>query len=226
MNTIELSQERFLRFPSLKHGVVHIHNGNLYKYSPSSWGIVTTIEKYHHEEVFNHLSIPKAYFFNQKEYLGYVMEYYKKLKRIKEALKKGLIKDLNEYLFNLIVIVEKLNELNLIYWDFHDDNILVDEKGNPFIIDIDDIEIIPAVDEFYRQRRYLTEFILNMYFEDYRSFGVYLRNKELRNILSKKIITYMENLTTHAKPIPDLPYLLIEELKDDEKLQLIKRSIK
>ena len=47
-------------------------------------------------------------------------------------------------------------------------------------------------------------------------------DKEVRSIFSEKAIAYMENLTVIANPIPELPYLLLEELKDEEKVLKLK----
>ena len=222
MNIIEITPERFLTFPPVKPGVVHRHKKQLYKYSPASQNIITTIDKYKHEEVMKQVISPTAMLYHQKRYFGYTMEYYKKLKKIREALKSGRIKDLNEYLLNLFAILEKLNELKLIYCDIHDNNVLVDEKGKPFLIDIDDIVTIPSIEEFYQQSQYLTEFILNIYLEEYKTLRMRIGDKEVRSIFSEKAIAYMENLTVIANPIPELPYLLLEELKDEEKVLKLK----
>ena len=153
-----------------------------------------------------------------------IIEYYKKLKRIREAIKSGRIKDINEYMLNLLTIIEKLNELNLIYYDIHDNNVLVDENGKPFLIDIDDIVTIPSIEDFYQQSQYLTEFILNVYLEEYKTLRVHISDKELRKILSQKVISYMENLTVIANPAPSLPYVLLDELKDKEKVLKLKNK--
>ena len=224
MNKIEITPERFLTFPPIKPGIVHRHKKQLYKYSPASKNIITTIDKYKYEEVMKQVTSPTAMLYHQKRYFGYTMEYYKKLKRIREAIKSGRIKDINEYMLNLLTIIEKLNELNLIYYDIHDNNVLVDENGKPFLIDIDDIVTIPSIEDFYQQSQYLTEFILNVYLEEYKTLRVHISDKELRKILSQKVISYMENLTVIANPAPSLPYVLLDELKDKEKVLKLKNK--
>ena len=104
-------------------------------------------------------------------------------------------------------------------------NILVDEKGKPFLIDIDDIVTIPSIEEFYQQSQYLTEFILNIYLEEYQTLRMRIGDKEIRRIFSEKAIAYMENLTVIANPIPNLPYILLDELKDEEKVLKLKKQI-
>ena len=47
------------------------------------------------------------------------MEFNNKISLIKDAIYKGVIIDLNKFLLELLNIIEKLNSLNLCYWDFH-----------------------------------------------------------------------------------------------------------
>lgn len=225
MNKIEISIERFLRFPPLKPGIVHRHKNMVYKYSPNSLEIITAIENYRKEEVFKHMSTPKAYLFSKKTYFGYTMEYYKKLKKINSALNLGIIKDIEIYVLELLEIIEKLNSLNLCYWDFHNSNILSDEFGHPFIIDIDDMNYIPTHEDLHYQRQFLTEFLLNLYLEKNKDTISYYKEASIQKHFTSKTLRYLENLGNLGLDVPDLPYCIIEELSDKEKRDMIKSKI-
>ena len=225
MNKIEISYARFLSFPALKNGVIHRHNGKLYKRSPESWAIVTAIEKYQKDPEFKSISVPKAYLFDKKVYFGYVMEYYKNLNKIKKAMELGIINDLEKYALELLSIIEKLNDLNMCYWDFHRGNILADEKGQPFIIDIDDINYLPSFEELHYQRQFLTEFLLNLYFDNNKSVASYPKIPIVQKCFSPKALAYLNKLGNLGENVPELPYCIIEELKDKEKRDMIKSKI-
>lgn len=96
----------------------------------------------------------------EREYYGYTMLYYKKIKQVTDAIKAGIIKNLGEYFDELFMIVTKLNTLKLIYWDFHENNIYTDAKGKPFILDLDDITDEDSEENLLEQKEYLTEFML------------------------------------------------------------------
>lgn len=225
MNKIEISIEQFLRFPSIKPGIVHRHKNMVYKYSPNSLEIVVAIEAYRKEEVLKHISIPKAYLFSKKTYFGYTMEYYKKLKNINSALDLGIIKDVEVYALELLEIIKKLNSLNLCYWDFHNSNILSDEFGHPFIIDIDDINYIPTHEDLHYQRQFLTEFLLNLYLKKAKNTIGYYKDESIQKYFTPNTLKYLDNLGNLGLDVPDLPYCIIEELTDKEKTDMIKSKI-
>lgn len=225
MEKISINFDTFDKMKPLKKGIVHLHRNQVYKYSPETLEIVKAIESFQHKPVLKHLAVPKAYLYNQKIYFGYVMKYYKGLHNVEEAIKSGIIKDIEKYALELLRIVEELNKLSLFYWDFHSENILSDKKGHPFILDLDDIELIPTNEDLHNQREYLTEFLLCIYLNKRRSVHSFAREKIIQNTFKDSTLMYIDTLGDLKEPAPELPYCIIEELHDEEKRELIKSKI-
>ena len=110
METIQISFDTFDKMKHLKTGIVHLHHKQVYKYSPETKDLITAIDSLKDQPVFQHIAIPTAYLYNKKEYFGYVMKYYKKLHQVEEAIKKGIIKDIEKYALELLSIIEESNK--------------------------------------------------------------------------------------------------------------------
>jgi len=225
MDKIQITLQEFNQMNRLKDGVVHYKRDKIYKHSPSTLKIVKTIDSLGNQPVFQNIATPTAYLYNKKRYFGYVMKYYKKLKQVQEAIEKGIIEDIEKYALELLSIIEKLNKLNLCYWDFHDENILVDEQGNPYILDIDDMDYMPSKEDLHNQREYLTEFLLTIYLNKYKSVHAFANTEAIQYAFSDKSLNYIYSLGNLGKPVPELPYIIIKELKDKEKRDMIKSRI-
>ena len=226
MDRIKISMKKFNRMRPIKQGIVHYKNDKIYKHSPRTFDIVNAIDTLQDQEVFKYISVPTAYLYYKKKYFGYVMNYYKKLKQVEEAIKKGIIKDIEKYSLELLSIIEELNKLHLCYWDFHEENILSDEKGHPFILDIDDMEYLPSHEDLHNQREYLAEFLLCIYLNKRKSIHSFARETIIKQTFKDKTLMYIDSLGDLKEPVPELPYCIIEELQDIEKRELIKSNIK
>lgn len=225
MEKIDINLNSFMKLKPIKETVVHIHKNQIYKRSPESLHIVSAIDSFRKEPVFKHISVPEAYLYDKNIYFGYVMKYYKKLKQVNEAIKKGIIKDVEKYALELLTIIEELNRLNLCYWDFHFENVLSDKNGHPFILDIDDMEYYPSNEDLHSQREYLTEFLLCIYLDKKRSVHRFAREEAIQKYFRSKTLAYIDSLGNLQHPAPDLPYCIIEELQDIDKREMIKSKI-
>ena len=225
MEKIDINLETFMKLKAIKKSVIHIHKNHIYKRSPESQSIIETIDSFRTEPVFQHISTPEAYLYDKEKYFGYVMKYYKKLKQVNEAIKKGIIKDIETFALELLNIIEELNKLNLCYWDFHFWNVFSDKQGHPFILDIDDIDYFPSNEDLHNQKEYLTEFLLCIYLEKRQSVHRFAREEVIQKNFSSKTLNYIDSLGNLQYPSPDLPYCIIEELRDIEKRDMIKRKI-
>lgn len=225
MEKIDINIGAFMKMKQIKPTVIHLHRNKIYKRSPESLPIIETIDSFRNQPVFKNTSLPEAYLYDKKGYFGYIMKYYKKLKQVDEALKKGIIKDIETFSLELLQIIDELNKLNLCYWDFHFENILSDSKGHPFILDLDDIDYFPSNEDLHNQREYLSEFLLCIYLEKRRSIHRFAREDVIQKYFSTKTLTYIDTLGDLGKTAPDLPYCIIEELRDKEKRDMIKSKI-
>ena len=227
MQEIEITKKKFNRMKKIKKDAVHYRDNLIYKYSPESWPIMTTIEKFEKEPCFKHIATPKAYLMCEKQYFGYIMEYNKTISKINDAIQNGIITNLDVYILKLLEILENLNQIGIYYWDFHSENILSTQNGEPFILDIDGAEYLPDIEDLHNQREYLTEFLINLYLGTDNLFFIHKPKWSWigRKYLSRKSQDYIDILGNLSKPAPELPYCIIEDLKDKEKLSLIKKQL-
>ena len=226
MERIDINMDAFMRMHQIKPTVVHLHKNKIYKRSPETLPIVNVINSLRNEQPFKHIALPEAYLYDKEQYFGYVMKYYKKLKQVNNAIKSGIIKDIEQFSLELLQIIDKLNKLNLCYWDFHFENVYSDKQGHPFILDTDDMEYFPSNEDLHNQREYLTEFLLCMYLEKRKSVHAFAREEAIQKYFKDKTLMYIDSLGNLQYPAPDLPYCIIEELHDKEKRDMIKSKIK
>lgn len=225
MDRIQINLDKFNKMKHLKKDIVHLHQNKIYKYSPESFEIVTTIDSFKSNPVFKSISVPTAYLYDKKRYFGYIMKYYQKLHQVEQAIQQGIIKDIEKYALELLSIIDELNKLNLYYWDFHYKNILSDSKGHPFILDIDDMEYLPSNEDLHSQREYLAEFLLNIYLNQRKSIHALARQDAIQKYFKDQTLTYIDTLGNLGKEAPELPYCIIEELHDIEKRDMIKSKL-
>lgn len=226
MREIDITFDKFYSFKPLQKESVRKRGRFVYKYSPLTEHTISRLYAKTEAKVLDHFSKPLAKLKCEGTYFGYIM-YFRRLKHIKEAINSGNINQLGNFLLELIKIIEELNKMDLTYWDFHSNNILVDKKGRPFVIDIDDIEYKATKELLYKQIEYLIEFILNVMLSNNYSLQKILNSEALKGILNKKTLTYITNIyNQEARQQLLLPYHLVEELKDKDKVHTIKRRIK
>lgn len=226
MERIDINMDAFMKMHQIKPTVVHLHKNKIYKRSPDTLPLINVIDSLRNEQPFKHISIPEAYLYEKETYFGYIMKYYKKLKQVNTAIKKGIIKDIEKFALELLQIVDELNKLDLCYWDFHFENILSDKQGHPFILDLDDMEYFPSNEDLHNQREYLTEFLLCIYLEKRKSVHAFARQEAIQKYFSDKTLMYIDSLGNLGVEAPELPYCIIEELQDQEKRDMIKSKIK
>lgn len=226
MKKRQITYDEFLSFTPIKLGIVHIHQGLVYKHSPNSKEIVSAIEETKANPVFRYISTPKSILMIEDFYFGFTTKFRNDLHIVEDAEYLRIIKDINEFIRKLINIIEELNKMNFCYWDFHQNNIFSDLKGDPFILDIDDMKVNPTELNLYHQVKYLTEFILNILLSQEKTMQQYARSEILEKYLSKESINYIRSLINRTGVKTVLPYQLVEELSNPYKRELIKSKIK
>lgn len=226
METIEITREQLSKMKNLKAGIVLQKDGIIYKYDPDSKHIIQKISDLGNHPYLKQLAKPINFLELEREYYGYTMLYYKKIKQVTDAIKAGIIKNLGDYFDELFMIVTKLNTLKLIYWDFHENNIYADAKGKPFILDLDDITDEDSAENLLEQKEYLTEFMLGTYFGKYRGFHWYFGTNAFKNILNNEANEYLEMLREGDLSLTDMPYCVLTELEDQDKTNALKLSFK
>ncbi len=223
-----ITKERFLSFRPLKQDIVHVYRNQVYKYDDASKDIVLKLNEHRDDPEFKKILIPDTLLYEriseeELSYFGYKAKYYRRAKKVLQAVKSGKI-NIDTYFLELLQFIDLLNKNGILYWDFHDKNILVLD-GHPFILDIDDICLTADADDETCQREYLTEFILNMYFEQFRSIIGYKNDTAVRNAFSREFTDYLA-YTLYRSPEHILPYKILEELQDKDKVAYVKKYTK
>lgn len=226
MKIINITQKDISKLHMLKDDNVFLKGNYVYKKDNESEEIIKKIIELGNHPALNQLSKPIAILELEKEYYGYVMKYYKTLKNVNEAIKQGIITNLGDYFNDLFMIVTKLNLINLIYWDFHEGNILCDKNGKPFIIDLDDISDEASDENLLEQKEYLLEFLLGTFLGQYRGYPVYFRNNALQDILNKEANEYLKGIYNRDMTIKEMPFAVLTELEDEDKTNALKLSFK
>lgn len=226
MERKEITYDEFMSYPKIKPGVVHIHEGIVYKHSPNSFEIISEIDRTKGNPLMKSISIPTHYLYTKEDYFGFTYQFNRDLHLIEDALYLGIIKDINTFISELLKIIEKLNKMNMCYWDFHRKNIYSNNEGNPFMIDVDDIKLNPKELNLYHQAKYLTEFILNIYLNQEKTVPEFRRNFAIQTYLSTESLAYLDSIVKRNGNRVELPYIIIDELSNPLKRELIKSKIK
>jgi hypothetical protein len=226
MKIIQITEEKLKKMKDLKDGLVHVQNGIVYKHDSESEELIKRIVQLGNHPYLEQLAKPIDLLEIEKEYYGYTMLYYKNIKLVTEAIKSGIIKNLGDYFDELFMVLTKLNTLKLIYWDFHENNIFADEKGRPFILDLDDISQEDSDENLLEQKEYLTEFLLGTYLERYRGFYSYFITPAFKEILNSEANEYLEAIRESDYSLKDMPYCVLTELEDQDKTNALKLRLK
>lgn len=226
MSIITITKKELSKMTDLNNGNVYLKGNTIYKCDKESEQIIKKIHKLSNHPYLKQLAKPIDFLELEQEYIGYTMEYYKNIQNINVAIKKGIVKNLGDYFNELFMIIIKLNILKLIYWDFHEGNILADEKGQPFIIDLDDISEEDSHENLIEQKEYLTEFLLGTFLGEYKGFPAYFRTDAFKQILNKEANEYLDSIYNHDILLTDMPYTVLTELEDQEKTTALKLALK
>ncbi len=228
METLYITKERFLSFSPIKQDIVHREGSLIYKHDTESKRVVERLDQHRNDPEFHKILIPEIILYEEHSndeytYFGYASQYYKNLRNVIEEIKKRRINP-SEYFKELLVFIEYLNERDLLYWDFHQDNIVVKDK-KPFILDIDDIAIGADNSDRANQREFLTEFILNTFLNCRKSVIGFKNDPTIKAYFTHESLDYM-SYTFECSDEHILPYCILEELSDEEKVAKIKKIIR
>ncbi len=227
MQTREITYDEFLSYNAIKPGIVHIHQGLVFKHSPNSEELIETIETITQgTPVRNHITIPHTKLKVNNNYFGYQYDFNNKLRQVEDALFLEIIKDEEQFATLLLTLIDELNKLDLCYWDFHRNNVFSDQLGHPFLIDLDDIKYQPKPLNMYHQLKYLTEYLLNLYLKKEKILLEYRREPLLQQYFSQKTIEYIQGLGKKPGTVTELPYCIIDEFSDTYKKEELKIRIK
>lgn len=226
MERKQITYDDFMSYTQIKPGIVHIHQGMIYKNSPYTESLVEEIEQVSAHPVFSQITLPLYSLYCQEMYFGYVYRFNNNLRQVADAIYLKLVKGEEQFALELISLVEKLNSINMCYWDFHRNNVFSDQNGHPFLIDIDDMKANPSSLHKFHQAKYLTEYLMNLYFDDDKTVSEYYKNPTIQSYFRDETIKYLDSLNRRTGAVVELPYRIIDELSNPIKRELIKSRIK
>lgn len=165
----------------------------------------------------------KLVFQKDDRYIGYITPYLSNLSSIDEITdyKKKL-----EFLNKCIELVNKINNFQLTYWDFHEGNVKKDQNGNPFLLDFDDMIINPNETDILDQNDYLAMFIFSELV--IRSEALYYAIQNMNGIdkiLKRSTLESLRNLGDKDPLSKEAHLDLFEELKDYDKVLALKQKL-
>jgi hypothetical protein len=228
MKKLNINIDNIYKMTSIKSGIIYKDKNYIYKIAKSKEELIKKIESlYKNTEYEKYLCLADSLLYQDNFCYGLRLPYIKNLTSINNLNEEYL----NTYFLKLLEILEEFNKNNLLYYDCHDGNILV--KDNlPFILDLDSTLYLQEDYPFNRniQIEYLIEFILSAYFKIYKYYFLtdYLKNISFNKYYSKDFCKYLSNLEENKDDYTrkiELPYIIIEELKDKEKIDKIKKLI-
>lgn len=225
MNRIEIPISKMLTYKALKPGIVHQKGKLTYKYAKNSQEIMTFLEYIQKTENIPNILYAKAFLYQNNQYYGYASLYYKKLKDVSELIKSPSFNK-NIFVEKLIELIKTLDNLCLCYYDLHFGNVKISED-EPFLLDTDHMIINPIIEDLIFQRRNLLCIIISIYTENFSIFAVnkMLSNSDSRKIFSNEAIKYLEAVIKRTEFIEEYPYIIIDELSDEEKTLKLKSFI-
>ena len=164
---------------------------------------------------YNIVGLPIIYDFiyDNNKVVGYTMKYYEKAKPLSQSMKFNFIKEKCLELIDIYLNIK--DNYNICYYDFHNDNININNQSI-LLLDIDScIKKAPETEE--NSIKLLIEYIIEMIYKVYFfKFELYY-SKEERQMIRRLLYTNLNG--KEIKSIEDLKYFVSNiSKKDTQKL--------
>lgn len=201
----------------------------VYKYSPNSQEVALKIDRMIEETNASFIVRPLSFWYRQNNYMGYMYRYQEQLRLIQSLLKDKTFSK-TEFLNQIISCLAKLYDNELCYYDIHSGNILVDQNGKPFFLDIDGATSLEHKMYIAKQSERFVKFIFHLY----SSFSIYLTNngiedliysKELDKIFQPHTVEYIKEALSGVGVNLTYPFSLIDELENKSKAEALEEVI-
>ena len=179
-------------------------------------------------------SLPTNYYLTQDGELCYKAKNLKDYRTISYLLKLGMSFDVKKIASSMAASFEELKSIGLSYWDFHEDNILLDKKSNIKIIDLDSCQRL--------EDHHLTEYpihrlvemifqlmIVSKKFKSFDSMPTFMDFLKKYNILDlydndvKEFLSAIRFSNTKSKHFELVP--LVERICEEDKVEEIKKRV-
>ncbi|MCH5167208.1 MAG: hypothetical protein J1F35_04870 [Erysipelotrichales bacterium] len=179
-------------------------------------------------------SLPIGYYLTQDGELCYKAKNLKDYRTISYLFKLGMSFDVKRIASSMATSFEELKSIGISYWDFHDENVLLDKESNIKLIDLDSCEILEDahLQEYSIHRLVEMVFHLMIVSKKFKSFDsmptfmdlfkkysvVDLYDNDVKEFLSE---IYFSN--TKSKDFEIVP--LVERICEEEKVEEVKRRV-
>lgn len=207
--------------------------GKFYKYSPKSLELLALIDNNRHlltEELYN---IPEALLYNRKgEYLGFAAPLLYGYYTLAQHLQVRYPLDKDKISASLIQVLEELESIGIIYFDIHDQNIMIGMEEEVKLVDLDGAKITGS----FRYKKHMLynfwELMFEMYvlpsYDEIPSIIKIIRETGIfKEYFSKEFLEYITEVIFVRQDIRDVPLgTYLGELKDQEKMLRLRNEIK
>ena len=208
------------------------HMNKFFKYAPDSVSVVDRLSKNLDSFSLDLYSLPEELLYNSDgKFVAYYSKYLNGYRTLYELMKMGRDIDGLMVAKNVIKIVDELKSIGLNYFDLHDENFMIDKKGNFKVIDVDGCDF--DLTEYSRTMTInnlwdllfevnLFQFNLNY---PMKANCVWLF-EELDTYFSDEFIEYIDCVIRDDKDILNVePSIFIPEFEDRDKIKELSKRL-
>lgn len=161
------------------------------------------------------------------EHFAYVMNNYNLptiQEKITEINRKKILLTINQ-------VVNELLAIDVIYWDIHCCNFLVN-KDKVIAIDLDEAQIGKESIGLNKCRNHYIDLLLHIYIgylfsQDANYFNVFMSNFKIESYFSKDTCDYLKDIyNSYDEQLDRDPSFLIEEFEDTERLACLEQRVR
>ena len=203
-----------------------------FKYAPDSLSAIKCVDTnldFLSSELY---SLPDELLFNKdNEFVGYYSKYLNGYRTLYECIKGDVPFDKGMVAGNIMRIVEELELIGLNYFDLHDENFMVNKKGEFKVIDVDGVDFDMSSRSKIDRINNLWDLLLEIYlFESNPNHPLRLNSvalfEELDTYFSDEFVEYLDGVLRDDWDILNVnPRKYLPEFNDEEKVKELSKRI-
>lgn len=205
---------------------------HFFKYDPDSLDILEQIIANESKLTQELYSLPTELLYNRNnEYIAYLTKLLKGYHTIYDYIKLQKSYDKDMVARNVATVVSEFENIGLNYYDIHDENFMIDEKGNFKVVDVDGADTLLTPQAKIDRINNFWDFIFEIYlFEFYPEHPVrlnYVYMFEDSDIyFSKEFLEYIDGVIRDDSCILTVePEIYLPEFSDKEKVNELSKRL-
>ena len=208
------------------------HFNKFFKYAPDSVCVIDRLNSDSDKLSLDLYSLPEELLYNSNgKFVAYYSKYLNGYRTLYELIKTHKEFDSHMVAINILKIVDELKSIGLNYFDLHDENFMIDKKGNFKVIDVDGCDF--DLTEYSRTMTInnLWDLLFEIYlFQFYPEHPLRLSCvysfPELDTYFSREFIDYIDCVIRDDRDILSVsPSIYLPEFEDVEKVKELSKRI-